>query len=253
MGNSDGNVWRWEFQWRRNCFVWEEPMMMEFMELLNQFVPSVCRDKWLWRVNRDQGFTVNECYVLLQQKYGVLSVLDPVAEFAFTNLWKCGAPSKVCAFSWQLLLDRIQTKDNLFKRGILQYQQTNCALCELAVESSVHLFLHCDCSSKVWYDIMRWLGLVVIIPSNLASSFGLLVGCGKNKRSRECLALIWNSLLWTIWKVRNDFVFNNKEVVIEEMVDQVKTQSWKWFIGRKTNSPCLLYEWKWSPFDCFQR
>ncbi|MCI25580.1 hypothetical protein A2U01_0046771 [Trifolium medium] len=94
MGNLDGNVWRWEFQWRRNCFVWEEPMKMEFLELLNQFVPSVGRDKWLWRMNRDQGFTVNECYVLMQQKYRVHSVLVPVAEFAFNNLWKCGAPSK---------------------------------------------------------------------------------------------------------------------------------------------------------------
>ncbi|CAJ2647839.1 unnamed protein product [Trifolium pratense] len=176
---------------------------------------------------------------MLQQKISVHSALDPVTEFAFTNLWKCGAPSKVCAFSWQLLLDRIQTEDNLLKRRIQQQQQTSCVLCDLTMESSIHLFLHCVCSSKVWYDIMKWLGLVVIIPPNLAFSFGLVVGCGKNKRSRECLALIWNSLMWTIWKVRNDAVFNNKEVVIEDVVDQVKTQSWKWFIDRMAKSPCL--------------
>ncbi|MCI18437.1 hypothetical protein A2U01_0039591 [Trifolium medium] len=146
---------------------------------------------------------------MLQQKFSVRRVMDPVDEFVFTKVWKCGAPSKVCAFSWQLLLNRIQTKDNLC--------------------------------------------FVVIIPPNLASSFALLVGCGKDKRGKECLALIWNSLMWSIWKVRNDIVFNNKEVVIDDLVDQVKTQAWKWFIGRMAKSPCLLYEWKWNPIDCFQR
>ncbi|MCI36919.1 hypothetical protein A2U01_0058143, partial [Trifolium medium] len=40
-------------------------------------------------------------------------LMDPTDEFVFTNFWKCGAPSKVCVFSWQMLLDRIQTTDNL--------------------------------------------------------------------------------------------------------------------------------------------
>jgi hypothetical protein len=42
-------------------------------------------------------------------------------------------------------------------------------------------------------------------------------------------------------------------VVIEELVDHVKFQSWKWFVGRVAKNPCLLYEWQWSPIDCFTR
>ncbi|MCH94974.1 LINE-1 reverse transcriptase like, partial [Trifolium medium] len=170
MGRWEGNMWRWDFHWRRNLFVWEEPIKTDFLELIHQFVPSESRDKWLWRENREHGFSVNECYVMLQQKFSVRRVMDPVDEFVFTKVWKCGAPSKVCAFSWQLLLNRIQTKDNLCKRRILQQQQTNCVLCGLTVENTIHLFLHCACSSRVWYEIMRWLGFVVIIPPNLASS-----------------------------------------------------------------------------------
>ncbi|PNX70648.1 hypothetical protein L195_g057604, partial [Trifolium pratense] len=40
-----------------------------------------------------------------------------------------------------------------------------------------HLFLHCTIASKVWYQIMSWLGLVVIVPQNLVTSFGMLVDC----------------------------------------------------------------------------
>jgi hypothetical protein len=98
---------------------------------------------------------------------------------------------------------------------------------------------------------MRWLGFVIIVPMNLISSFGMLVGYGRCKREKKCLALIWNSFMWSIWRCRNDIVFNNKAVVIAELVDQIKFQAWKWFIGRAAKNPCLLYEWLWSPFDCF--
>ncbi|GAU37423.1 hypothetical protein TSUD_395420 [Trifolium subterraneum] len=117
VGRRDENMWRWVFNWRRNFFAWEEPIKTEFLELIQQFVPSESQDIWLWRQNTESGFSVKDCYVMLQQKFSVRRVMDPIDEFAFTYLWKGGAPSKVCAFSWQMLLDRIQTKDNLRKRG----------------------------------------------------------------------------------------------------------------------------------------
>ncbi|MCI34415.1 hypothetical protein A2U01_0055635, partial [Trifolium medium] len=32
--------------------------------------------------------------------------------------------------------------------------------------------------------------------------------------------------------VRNDCIFNNGVVIVEDVVDQIKLLSWKWFIGR---------------------
>jgi hypothetical protein len=53
--------------------------------------------------------------------------------------------------------------------------------------------------------------------------------------------------------MRNDCIFNNKVVVVEDMVDQVQLLSWRWFLNSKAKGPCMLYEWKWSPFDCYHR
>ncbi|MCI50500.1 hypothetical protein A2U01_0071744, partial [Trifolium medium] len=55
--------------------------------------------------------------------------------------------------------------------------------------------------------------------------------------------------MWVVWKRRNDSVFNNVIVTVEEIVEQIKVVSWQWFIGRMAKGPCLLYEWKWSPID----
>jgi hypothetical protein len=253
MGVWEEGSWRWVFSWRREFFEWEIPIFREFLEAIQPFVPSTREDMWQWRANSDDGFTVKDCYFLLHKKFRIQCVLGPDSVFAFSKLWKSGAPSKVCAFVWQVLLDRIQTKENLCKHGIIQPLHSNCVFCGVNTESNVHLFIHCTTSIKVWYELMKWLGFVIIAPPNLVSGFGTLMAQGRGKNGKKCLALIWNSFLWSIWKFRNDCVFNNKVVIIEELVDHVKLQAWRWFIGRVAKTPCLLYEWNWSPVDCFMR
>lgn len=48
-----------------------------------------------------------------------------------THIWKSMAPSKVAAFSWKLLHDRIQTKVNLLHRQVLPPE--TCLICVLCV------------------------------------------------------------------------------------------------------------------------
>jgi hypothetical protein len=253
LGSWVDGVWRWEFIWRRNFFDWEIPLYQEFWAFIANFVPQVGEDTWIWSEDKDAGFTVKSCDYLLLKKLREPQALDYLSELVFSRLWKGGVPSKICAFSWQLLLNRIQTKDNLCRRRIIQHQNTNCVLCGLVEESALHLFLHCEKTAVVWYAIMKWLGLVIIVPHNLTSSFAILGEYGKGKRGKVCLSLIWNSYVWSIWKFRNDHIFNNKAIVIEELIDHVKFQSWNWFVGRVAKSSCLLYEWLWCPNECFSR
>ena len=58
--------------------------------------------------------------------------------------------------------------------------------------------------------------------------------------------LIWHAILWVIWKIRNDRIFNNIVKEVDEMVEQIKVVSRHWSMNRLNIMSCLFYEWCWN-------
>jgi hypothetical protein len=172
----------------------------------------------------------------------------------FSNIWESPAPSKVVAFSWQLLYDCLPTKDNLLRRGVLQHGSgDNCVLCDLHPESAKHLFLHSLTAHRVWYEIFYWLGVVIVMTPNLMSLFDCFSDAAKNKRLRKGFRLVWHTAVWCLWRARNDAIFNGIKKGPIEIVEDIKVLSWKWRVDCLNIAPCLFYEWSWDPGDCFLR
>jgi len=46
--------------------------------------------------------------------------------------------------------------------------------------------------------------------------------CGKLKRGAD----IWHATVWVIWIARNDRIFNNKVLEVDDIVEQIKVLSW---------------------------
>jgi hypothetical protein len=159
----------------------------------------------------------------------------------------------VLNLAWQLLLDRIPTRDNLRRRDVIWLLDANCPFCDLEVESARHLFLHCRFTARIWFAVLRWFGVVSVLPPSVVSSFAVLVGCGSNNKRRKGLAVIWLAFVWAVWKVRNDFVFNNVVVEVGEVLKLIQRFFWRWFLINKTWGSCLLYEWIWNPGECMLR
>jgi len=53
----------------------------------------------------------------------------------------------------------------------------------------------------------------------------------------------WHTVLWSIWKTRNDQIFSSKTYSMRELVEPIKSLSWQWHSARKSRSLCLFYEW----------
>lgn len=81
-------------------------------------------DWWLW--NKDEGglYSVKSAFLVLQGE-----VIEP-NDKVFHKLWSIKAPSNVLSLAWNMLINRVQTKENLIRRRVLQSpSQTFCSLC----------------------------------------------------------------------------------------------------------------------------
>ncbi|MCH96537.1 LINE-1 reverse transcriptase like, partial [Trifolium medium] len=150
VGGRMNGEWRWNFRWRRHFFVWEDDLFREFEDVLRNVVITEDDDTWIWRPNVDEGFSVKSLYVFLDQLLKPRNMVTQSEVFAFRSIWKSAVPSKVSALAWQVFLNRLPTKDNLYRRGIIRLTEGGCPLCGGVVETTNHLFLHCEFAAAVW-------------------------------------------------------------------------------------------------------
>jgi len=185
--------------------------------------------KSLWMISPSTlNSMISSRYKILQDLRLVEGVWSGEEEVVFRNLWKSKAPSKVLAFSWTLLLDRIPTKVNLMRRHLLAVDDSKrCVFCGLEDETVVHLFLQCRVTSRVWLEVMRWFQFNVITSPNLFFHINGWLGEMHLKKLKRGAWLIWLLAIWVIWKPRNDWIFNNRVKEVDEMVDEVKVLSWQ--------------------------
>jgi hypothetical protein len=250
----DGDVMSWNLSWRRRLFVWEDEILLRLLGVLDSARFSNNADSWRWVLAPDGCFTVKTAYESLARDLVVGPLLPALEAKVFKDFWCSPAPSKLLVFSWQFLHDRVPTKDNLILRGILPHGSDGlCVWCGTVMESSTHLFLHCRMACVVWYEIFRWLGVVIVMPPNPFYLFECLSAAAKSIKDRKGFRFIWHTVIWSIWLARNNFIFNNVNMEPLELVEEVKVLSWRWSADRLKISPCLFYEWVWDPGACFHR
>jgi hypothetical protein len=107
-------------------------------------------------------------------------------------------PGFFLSFLWLLANNKIPTRDNLIKRENME--DKTCLFCSEA-ETVHHLFLEC-CVAKYSWEILSEI-LNVQIGQDFVSVAKLWLQNKKYKEVNMCTA----ALLWTLWKSRNDLVF----------------------------------------------
>ncbi|GAU46898.1 hypothetical protein TSUD_296770 [Trifolium subterraneum] len=113
-----GAAWRW---WRR-LFAWEEELVEECIDRLSSyFLQDGVSDRWVWKLHPSKVYTVKSAY-----SYLTASNVNHNEGFD-SFLWLKVVPLKVNIFIWRLFLNRLSTKDNLHKRGVLDDSQIMCA------------------------------------------------------------------------------------------------------------------------------
>lgn len=91
------------------------------------------------------------------------------------------------------------------------------------------------------------------LPPNLFLLWEGLNELVGNNRIRKGFRLIWHAVVWSIWRARNERIFNNSNCGVEEILEAMKVLSWRWTLSRLKISACLFYEWSWNPKGCLMR
>ncbi|GAU32090.1 hypothetical protein TSUD_152950 [Trifolium subterraneum] len=239
---------------RRNFFTWEYELFNHLMEVIMPVPITKEDDSWSFI---DGGmFTVRYMYFYLYKKLFPPSPLLLGSVGVFTRIWESWAPLKVMVFSWQALLGRLPTRRNLARRRVIidDGEAVGCVWCGGASESENHLFSTCVTAWLVWAKILRWFGLVSVLPDSISSLIESFLLCfGKKKNGFKGALLVWHAVIWVLWRSRNERIFSGKNVEPSEIFDRIQYISWNWLLAKKLNSPCLFYEWCVNPLDCIAR
>jgi len=178
-------------------------------------------------------------------------IIQPQVELPVdvSSIWHKDVPLKVVVFVWRLFQDRLPTKDNLLRRCVIHHDARMCvAGCDL-VESTPHLFLHCNIFISVWHLIYRWIGVLVTNPFYVPDHLHQFVYCGGiGKKRRSILQVIWYAAGWEIWKERNNRLFKGKESPVFQVVERIKSISYMWLKVKHISLPFNLHGWWLSPF-----
>ena len=126
---------------------------------------------------------------------------------------------KVVLWTWHLFRDRLPTKDNFCRRGVIGNDSRLCFTVCGYVETSAHLFLHCNNFGSGWYHIYCWIGISSAVPFHVSDhfmQFGAVGGVSKGRQS--ILQVISFATVWKIWKERNNMLFNGTKCSIVQVV-----------------------------------
>jgi len=127
---------------------------------------------------------------------------------SFNWLWKSICQPKHKVFYWLLLNDRLSTR-NILRRKQMGLHSFNCEFCLPTVEETVtHLFWHCPFAHQCW-------GILNLNTVQHEGTFRNTQAI-KDQLNSQFFMVAVILMSWTIWKARNDLIFNNNQLSIQE-------------------------------------
>jgi hypothetical protein len=133
-----------------------------------------------------------------REAYRALSSGRPVDVSASTT-WALRLPSKLKIFAYLADIDRLSTRANLFYKNCAP--SAVCAACP-AIETGRHIFFDCPPAAAFWRCLR------VNVPTDEFSIWDLPPPI---RTAIDAWRSAVAALLWSLWKARNDRVFNDTD------------------------------------------
>ncbi|KAJ0507913.1 putative RNA-directed DNA polymerase [Helianthus annuus] len=222
---------------------WKSPFMSDdvadefqnLTELLSHFSVRDGTDDWIWKLQPYVGFSVASIK-------NVAAIFNrTIPDYLF--MWNNSVPKKVGVVSWRAIMERLPTRAALAARNIV-VGDTGCPFCNEYAETSDHLFVSCQFTQVVWLVIAQWCKLPPFIAFSLKDVLDLHVTVNGSKRRKKMIYAIIQVVIWSIWRLRNEVVFNNGNPSVAKVVEESKSMSYLWIKNRMRSSLWTWNEWR---------
>ncbi|KAH1266004.1 putative mitochondrial protein [Glycine max] len=124
-----------------------------------------------------------------------------------------------------------------------EMHDTSCPLCGNAQEEVDHLFFNCEMTLGLWWESMSWNQMVGPIASSPAAHFiqfceGYAIGQNQSHRYGW-----WVALTNSIWKHRNQVVFEGNHFQPSKVMDDALFLNWSWLKTREKHFSFSFNQW----------
>ncbi|GKU93948.1 hypothetical protein SLEP1_g7497 [Rubroshorea leprosula] len=232
-----------------NLYEWEADDAVELQKRIeNVKIAEGVIDKWEWIHDKGGQYSTKSAYSILTKER-----VESIKEKTFKRIWNPILPSKISTFIWQLVLDKIPTKVNLLRRGVIKdTNETKCALCNEEEEVTTHMFLNCKIARWVWKACSKWWGSKMSVHRDCWNTFQSIERYTKGTKIKEGLDSNWKTAVWSIWIARNQKIFHNKKVNPVTLLELIQMRSFWWIKAKKYWATVSLSDWLIDPAACFK-
>ncbi|GJN16450.1 hypothetical protein PR202_gb03439 [Eleusine coracana subsp. coracana] len=158
-------------------------------------------DVHIWHLTSSGKYSAQLAYEALFQGSTLFSLWE--------RIWKTWAPNKCKFFMWLVTHNRCWMTDRLERRSLAHPDR--CPFCDQEDETIHHLLIGCVFARQFWVIALQRIGLAALSPQPTDNHFdewwyqiSSLVS-GTTQQGLNSIVILG---AWTLWRHRNDYVFN---------------------------------------------
>ena len=160
----------------------------------------------------------------------------------FRQLWDIKIPPRALSFAWRLLWDRLPSKENLSRRQV-EIDNDLCPFCQSKSESASYLFFTCQKVLPLWWEFNSWVREDRVLHCRPMDNFLQHSAIAGSKVTNRRWKIWWIAATRSIWKLRNDMIFQNQPFHISKLVDNTNFLTWSWLRGWEKDFNVPFHQW----------
>lgn len=168
-------------------------------------------DEVVWKDGKDNMFTVTSTYKVVEGEH--MAPTDRI----WRSIWDWNGPHRLKTCLWIIANNKLLTNAERFKRHMTD--TAACSLCNGEMETTLHAIRDCGKVRRLWEKLVPPLKWNDFFHGNLAEWLDSNLKGNYSADSVSNLSWSYTFIvaIWSIWRERNNTIFNGKDRNIEQV------------------------------------